>query len=167
MSVLLDWLGLKGTILLALLLAVSAWGGVQWAGKLQARNDLLAHQKADVIAVAAIKEQRRVRYEALTQKMADIGDSYEDRLKTVETDRNKLRADLRTARVKLQDYLTCPAPGPGASASTLFAFDAATRLREESASETIADADRADAWIIELQNTIKAYQDGRMGSRQK
>lgn len=163
---LLDVLGLSGTVLLACLLAVGTWGGVQWMDKLHARQEVATLKASNAMAQAAIAKQHQERYKALTEEFAKISSDHEVKLDEIERNRRQLVADLRSTKLKLREHYTCPVPTAGQSPGGLRP-DEAARLREEDAGASIADADRADAWIISLQRIIRKLENGRVPAKQK
>lgn len=150
--------GIRATAFAAALLAASVWGGLQYIGKTKVERDFAAYKVGQEMALAAVQKQSAERYATLVNAMSKIGDDYEKRLRGITAAKDKLAADLRTERVKLREELTCPTVA-GSTPADLARADAAARLREQIAAETIADADHADAWIVSLQEVIRKYQE--------
>lgn len=145
--------GLRATLFAMATVGALLWGGSQWLGKNRAEGTIQTMKTAQAIEREALANQRQARYQELVVAHGLVVEEYEKRLGTIEKDRQQLVVDLRTAHRKLRDHWTCPTadrPNPGGLTP-----DEAARLREQDAAAAIADADRADAWIIGLQELVR------------
>lgn len=132
----------------------------QWGAR-QLAEEKLAATKAEMVAA----EKRSMEtYRALTEQNSAIDAEYQEKLDEAQAKHDRVVADLRSARLQLQDHWTCPAPDSAAPGSV----DEGARLREASAARIVQIGAEADAQIAGLQSVIKELQEkygGEVGTR--
>lgn len=123
----------------------------QWGARQLAEEHL-----ADKVAeLAESKEIAMETYRALTEQNSAIDAEYQEKLDEAKAKHDRVVADLRSARLQLQDHWTCPAPDSAAPG----VVDGGARLREEAAARIVQIGAEADAQITGLQSVIKDLQE--------
>lgn len=135
------------------LLSVTLAGLLFWQwGARQLAEERLADAKAEVVEAREIAMET---YRALTEQNSAIDAEYQEKLDEAQAKHDRVVADLRSARLQLQDHWTCPAPDSAAPG----VVDEGARLREEAAARIVQIGAEADAQIAGLQSVIKELQE--------
>lgn len=150
----------------AVLVVILAVGSIGYRLGSSHSRIALAEYKADVaaktakVADLATKAERIAREteQAHAAQLNDVATQYEADKRAIETNADRLVADLRAGNERLHQrwqaaLATSELSRTVASAAEL---DAAARDREESASRAISAADQCDAQVIGLQDVIRA-----------
>ena len=121
-----------------------------------------ASGKAEVMAVKAgyaqatanAQAHARMMEQAQAAQLLDISAKYQEAQKDAQAKGDRVVADLRSARIQLQDRWSCPSvSGPTASGPVV---DDLTVERDKSAGRIIETGAKADATIRALQNVVRS-----------
>lgn len=135
------------------LLSVTLAGLLFWQwGARQLAEERLADKVAELVEAREIAMET---YRALTEQNSAIDAEYQEKLDEAQAKHDRVVADLRSARLQLQDHWTCPASDSAAPG----VVDEGARLREASAARIVQIGAEADAQITGLQSVIKDLQE--------
>lgn len=129
----------------ALVVVAIAW---MWTARYAAgfKAAQAEHEQAALVAEGAARMVERRHAIALNV----IADRYEKDKRDAQAENDRVRRDLRAARLRLQDHWTCPAkPGTGEP-------DAGAGLREAGAGDLVQVGRDADAHVRGLQDALMA-----------
>lgn len=135
-----------GRSVLAASLVVGALAWV-WTGRYAAGYRAAEAEHKTAALVAAGQARLAERRHAIALDV--IADRYEKDKRDAKDENDRVRRDLRAARLQLQDHWTCPAqPGTGQP-------DAGAGLREAGAGDLVQVGREADAHVLGLQRALR------------
>lgn len=140
----------------ALVVGALAW---MWTGRYAAGYRAAEADAEKAALVAQGKARMTERRHAIALDV--IADRYEKDKRDAQDENDRVRRDLRAARLRLREHWTCPAqPGTGEP-------DAGAGLREAGAGSLVQIGREADAHVRGLQDALRACQTlNRQGTSQ-